>query len=210
MRNRFDTQLDLLQESMSQMGDKCLASITDVIESLANGNEKLANSVISRDRTIRRDEREIENICLKLLMQQQPVASDLRKISASLKAVYDLERIGDVAADIAEIVSNEHVSIATDILNMEDMANAARSMVYDSIKALNTRDAQLAQSVIDTDDIVDTAFNNAKQTLIEKFSKDANVEYALNLLMIAKYFEKIGDHAVNIAQWAMYDATGKL
>lgn len=210
MRNRFDTQLDLLQESMSQMGDKCLASITDVIESLANGNEKLANSVISRDRTIRRDEREIENICLKLLMQQQPVASDLRKISASLKAVYDLERIGDVAADIAEIVANEHVSIATDILNMEDMANAARSMVYDSIKALNTRDAQLAQSVIDTDDIVDTAFNNAKQTLIEKFSKDANVEYALNLLMIAKYFEKIGDHAVNIAQWAMYDATGKL
>lgn len=210
MRNRFDTQLDLLQESMSQMGDKCLASITDVIESLSSGNEKLANSVISRDRTIRRDEREIENICLKLLMQQQPVASDLRKISASLKAVYDLERIGDVAADIAEIVSNEHVSIATDILNMEDMANAARSMVYDSIKALNTRDAQLAKSVIDTDDIVDTAFNNAKKTLIEKFSQDANVEYALNLLMIAKYFEKIGDHAVNIAQWAMYDATGKL
>ena len=82
--------------------------------------------------------------------------------------------------------------------------------VYDSIKALNTKDAVLAQSVIDTDDIVDTAFNNAKQTLIDKFSKDANVEYALNLLMVAKYFEKIGDHAVNIAQWAMYDATGKL
>ena len=93
---------------------------------------------------------------------------------------------------------------------MKEMANAARSMVYDSIKALNTKDAVLAQSVIDTDDIVDTAFNNAKQTLIDKFSKDANVEYALNLLMVAKYFEKIGDHAVNIAQWAMYDATGKL
>ena len=207
MRNRFDTQLEQLQESMTQMGDKCLSSITDTIDALNTGNEKLAAAVISRTRTIRRDEREIENICLKLLMQQQPVASDLRKISASLKAVYDLERIGDVAADIAEV---EHVSTAVDILDMKEMANAARSMVYDSIKALNTKDAVLAQSVIDTDDIVDTAFNNAKQKLIDKFSKDANVEYALNLLMVAKYFEKIGDHAVNIAQWAMYDATGKL
>ena len=210
MRNRFDSQLDLLQDSMSQMGDKCLSSITDAIESLSSGNEKIANGVISRNRTIRRDEREIENICLKLLMQQQPVASDLRKISASLKAVYDLERIGDVAADIAEIVVKEHVSIAVDILNLEEMANAARSMVYDSIKALNTKDATLARSVISTDDIVDNAFNKAKENLINKFSKDANVEYALNLLMIAKYFEKIGDHAVNIAQWALYDATGKL
>ena len=210
MRNRFDTQLEQLQESMTQMGDKCLSSITDTIDALNTGNEKLAAAVISRTRTIRRDEIEIENICLKLLMQQQPVASDLRKISASLKAVYDLERIGDVAADIAEIVAVEHVSTAVDILDMKEMANAARSMVYDSIKALNTKDAVLAQSVIDTDDIVDTAFNNAKQTLIDKFSKDANVEYALNLLMVAKYFEKIGDHAVNIAQWAMYDATGKL
>lgn len=211
MRNRFDTQLEQLQESMTQMGDKCLSSITDTIDALNTGNEKLAAAVISRTRTIRRDEREIENICLKLLMQQQqPVASDLRKISSSLKAVYDLERIGDVAADIAEIVAVEHVSTAVDILDMKEMANAARSMVYDSIKALNTKDAVLAQSVIDTDDIVDTAFNNAKQKLIDKFSKDANVEYALNLLMVAKYFEKIGDHAVNIAQWAMYDATGKL
>lgn len=210
MRNRFDSQLDLLQDSISQMGDKCLSSITDAIESLSSGNKKIANVVIARNRTIRRDEREIENICLKLLMQQQPVASDLRKISASLKAVYDLERIGDVAADIAEIVVQEHVSIAVDILNLEEMANAARSMVYDSIKALNTKDVSLAQSVISTDDIVDNAFNNAKKNLIEKFSKDANVEYALNLLMIAKYFEKIGDHAVNIAQWALYDATGKL
>lgn len=210
MRSRFDDQLESLQDSMTQMGDKCLMAITDTIEALNTGNEKLASSVISRTRNIHRDEREIENICLKLLMQQQPVASDLRMISASLKAVYDLERISDVAADIAEIVLHEHVSTAVDILRMKDMANAARSMVYDSIKALNTKDAALAKSVIDTDDIVDEAFNHAKTTLIDKFSKDANVEYALNLLMVAKYFEKIGDHAVNIAQWAMYDATGQL
>lgn len=210
MRNRFDDQLDSLQESMKELGDKCLASITDTIEALNSGNEKIAIQVISRSRYIRRDEREIENICLKLLMQQQPVASDLRVISSSLKAVYDLERIGDVAADIAEIVIKEKVSTAIDILNLKDMANAASSMVHDSITALNNKDVELAHSVIDTDDIVDNAFNKAKETLIDKFSKDSNVEYALNLLMVAKYFEKIGDHAVNIAQWAMYDATGKL
>lgn len=210
MRNRFDEQLDNLQESMKEMGDKCLSSITDTIEALNSGNEKLATSVISRRRNIRNDEREIESICLRLLMQQQPVASDLRVISSSLKAVYDLERIGDVASDIAEIVLTEHISTAMDILNLNDMATAASSMVHDSIQALNNKDVELAQSVIDTDDIVDNAFNNAKQSLIDKFSKDSNVEYALNLLMIAKYFEKIGDHAVNIAQWAMYDATGKL
>lgn len=210
MRNRFDEQLDNLQESMKEMGDKCLSSITDTIAAMNSGNEKLATSVISRRRNIRKDEREIESICLRLLMQQQPVASDLRVISSSLKAVYDLERIGDVASDIAEIVLSEHISTAMDILNLNDMATAASSMVHDSIQALNNKDVELAQSVIDTDDIVDTAFNNAKASLIEKFSKDSNVEYALNLLMIAKYFEKIGDHAVNIAQWAMYDATGKL
>lgn len=210
MRNRFDEQLENLQESMKEMGDKCLSSITDTIEAMNSGNEKLATTVISRRRNIRKDEREIESICLRLLMQQQPVASDLRVISSSLKAVYDLERIGDVASDIAEIVLSEHISTAMDILNLNDMATAASSMVHDSIQALNNKDVELAQSVIDTDDIVDTAFNNAKASLIEKFSKDSNVEYALNLLMIAKYFEKIGDHAVNIAQWAMYDATGKL
>ena len=166
MRNRFDTQLEQLQESMTQMGDKCLSSITDTIDALNTGNEKLAAAVISRTRTIRRDEREIENICLKLLMQQQPVASDLRKISASLKAVYDLERIGDVAADIAEIVAVEHVSTAVDILDMKEMANAARSMVYDSIKALNTKDAALAQSVIDTDDIVLRSIMQNRHSLI--------------------------------------------
>ena len=166
MRNRFDTQLEQLQESMTQMGDKCLSSITDTIDALNTGNEKLAAAVISRTRTIRRDEREIENICLKLLMQQQPVASDLRKISASLKAVYDLERIGDVAADIAEIVAVEHVSTAVDILDMKEMANAARSMVYDSIKALNTKDAVLAQSVIDTDDICFLLFNDRHKLFI--------------------------------------------
>ena len=210
MRNRFDTQLEHLNESMKEMGILCEDSIGNAIDSLMDGNVKKAQKVLGNVVSISRKEREIEGICLKLLMQQQPVATDLRVISSALKMVSDLERIGDVAADIAEIVAVEHVSTAVDILDMKEMANAARSMVYDSIKALNTKDAVLAQSVIDTDDIVDTAFNNAKQTLIDKFSKDANVEYALNLLMVAKYFEKIGDHAVNIAQWAMYDATGKL
>ena len=195
---------------LAEMGNLCESMIDGAYEALMNMDREQAAKILAADANVDLKERDIESKCLKLLLEQQPVASDLRKISASLKAVYDLERIGDVAADIAEIVAVEHVSTAVDILNMKEMANAARSMVYDSIKALNTKDAALAQSVIDTDDIVDTAFNNAKQTLIDKFSKDANVEYALNLLMVAKYFEKIGDHAVNIAQWAMYDATGKL
>ncbi len=210
MRNRFDMQLDSLDESMQDMGLSCQEAIMMTIDSLLTGNEKKARDVISESTRIRRMERAIENICLKLLMQQQPVATDLRVISSSLKAVYDLERIGDVAADIATIVLKEHITAANDILNLTEMANAASAMVSDSINAFTTKDKQLALSVIDCDDIVDKRFNEIKAKLVEVFSKESNVEYALNLLMIAKYFEKIGDHAVNIADWAIYVATGEL
>lgn len=210
MRNRFDEQLDTLEESMEEMGTYCKDAINSAVEALVSGNEKKAQDVIAQHSRIRRMERDIENICLKLLMQQQPVATDLRIISSSLKAVYDLDRIGDVARDIADIVVKDHVTCANTTLHIHEMANAASAMVDDSIRALTTKDEKLARSVIDCDDIVDNAFKEIKSALPSVFSEKTNVEYALNVLMIAKYFEKIGDHAVNIAKWAIYVSTGEV
>lgn len=209
MRNRFDTQLEHLNSSMKDMGGLCETSITYAIESLMDGNVKKAQNVLGNVVSISRKEREIEGICLKLLMQQQPVASDLRVISSALKMVSDLERIGDQSGDIAEIVVTEHLSAANDILNLREMANAVNAMVSDVVTAFVNKDASLARAVIQCDDVVDTCFKEAKQKLIDLFSgKDVNMEYALDLLMIAKYFERIGDHCVNIAQWVLYSITG--
>ena len=209
MRNRFDVQLEHLNDSMKEMGILCEESISSAIESLMDGNVKKAQKVLANVASISRNEREIENICLKLLMQQQPVASDLRVISAALKMVSDLERIGDQSGDIAEIVITEELSAANDILNLQDMANAVSAMVQDAVTAFITRDEELASSVIKCDDIVDTCFVEAKKKLVNIFTgKDVNMEYALDLLMIAKYFERIGDHCVNVAQWVIFSITG--
>lgn len=211
MRNRFDLQLDSLEESLKEMGMCCRDAISLTIDSLINQNEKKAQEVIASSLRIRRMERNIESICLKLLLQQQPVAKDLRVISSGLKAVYDLERIGDVAGDIAELILKEHVSVASDIINIRKMASVTQNMVDKAITALTSQNEQLAESVISQDDEVDTLFTDAKKYLAHEYGEaDANVEYALNLLMIAKYFEKIGDHAVNIAEWAAFSATGIL
>ena len=142
-------------------------------------------------------------------MEQQPVATDLRIISASLKAVYDLERIGEIGADIADLVLNEHLSVANDMLNLKSMSQIATSMVNDAVTALANQNVELAKAVIDRDDQVDEGFDKAKAFLIDNFNKDGNPEYLINLLMVAKYFEKIGDHAVNIAKWSLFVTTGK-
>lgn len=211
MRNRFDLQLDSLEESLKEMGMCCREAITLTIDSLMNQNEKKAKEVVSTSMRIRRMERNIESICLKLLLQQQPVARDLRVISSGLKAVYDLERIGDVTGDIAQLILKEHISIASDILNIHGMADVTGDMVNKAITALTSQNAELAEEVIRKDDEVDDLFKKAKKHLAHEYDKtDANVEYALNLLMVAKYFEKIGDHAVNIAEWAHFSATGIL
>ena len=211
MRNRFDLQLDSLEESLKEMGMYCREAITLTIDSLVSQNEKKAQEVIATAIRIRRMERNIESICLKLLLQQQPVARDLRVISSGLKAVYDLERIGDVTGDIAELVLKEKVSLAADILNIKKMAQVTEEMVNKAITALTSQDELLAETVINKDDEVDTLFKDAKKYLADEYGQvNANVEYALNLLMIAKYFEKIGDHAVNIAEWAQFSATGIL
>lgn len=208
MRNHFDEQLDYLKQSMELMGTQCENAIQYCIQALIEGNQKKALEVMSLNEEIRREEREIENICLRLLMQQQPVARDLRDISASLKAVYDLERIGMISADIADIVLHDHVTSASEIIDIHALADTTSAMVRNSITALNNKDKDLAEKTIAMDDIVDKAFMDAKQNLVDHFTADTNVEYVLNLLMIAKYFEKIGDHAVNIAQWAIFTVTG--
>lgn len=208
MREHFDDQLATLRQSVAHMGSQCELAIHSAVTALMEDNTKLARSVVGLESETRREEREIENLCLKLLLQQQPVASDLRDISAVLKAIYDLERIGIISADIADIVINEHVSTASQIIDIQKMADTTSRMVTNAITALNTKDEDLARKTIAMDDIVDKAFISAKQELINSFTKDTNVEYVLNLLMIAKYFEKIGDHAVNIAAWALFAITG--
>ena len=211
MRNRFVAQLDELQESMVEMGNACIHALADTKEALLNGNHKKAKEVLTSSMAIRRMERNIEGLCLKLLLQQQPVASDLRVISSALKSVYDLERIGDVTGDIANLILKENVSIASDILNLSAMAEQAGVMVSQAIESLTTQNKELAEKTIAMDDSVDACFKQAKKTLAQRFTgNDTGMEYALNLLMVAKYFEKIGDHAVNIANWALFSATGIL
>ena len=211
MRNRFVAQLDELQESMVEMGNACIHALADTKEALLNGNHKKAKEVLTSSMAIRRMERNIEGLCLKLLLQQQPVASDLRVISSALKSVYDLERIGDVTGDIANLILKENVSIASDILNLSAMAEQTGIMVRQAIESLTTQNKELAEKTIAMDDSVDACFKQAKKTLAQRFTgNNTGMEYALNLLMVAKYFEKIGDHAVNIANWAFFSATGIL
>lgn len=158
---------------------------------------------------INQKEKDIQNLCLKLLLQQQPVAKDLRAISSALKMITDMERIGDQSADIAEIITTAHISASGDTFNISDMAQAAIKMVTESIDAFVKKDIDIARSVIEYDDVVDGYFDKIKSMLIEKFSKpETDGEYALDLLMITKYYERIADHAVNIAGWVLFSITG--
>lgn len=208
-RSRFDEELDNLQKSMEDIGKLCQEAILEATNTLFTGDHYEAEDSVNLHRRIHKSERKIEDSCLRLLMEQQPVATDLRVISSSLKAVYDLERIGEISADIAELVLNEHLSIANDQLNLKSMVQTSTSMVDDAVTALSTKNLELAQAVIDRDDIVDDDFDHAREILINNFSKDGNPEYLINLMMVAKYLEKIGDHAVNVAKWTKFVATGK-
>ncbi len=208
-RSRFDEELDNLQKSMEDIGKLCQEAILEATNTLFTGDYHEAEDSVNLHRRIHKSERKIEDSCLRLLMEQQPVATDLRVISSSLKAVYDLERIGEISADIAELVLNEHLSIANDQLNLKSIVQTSTSMVDDAVTALSTKNLELAQAVIDRDDIVDDDFDHAREILINNFSKDGNPEYLINLMMVAKYLEKIGDHAVNVAKWTKFVATGK-
>lgn len=210
MRNKFDEQLDNLNMQMIQMGALCEGAISNATKALIEGNIDLAQKAIAMDDEIDQKEREIEALCLKLLLQQQPVARDLRQISSALKMITDMERIGDQAADISEITMLANIKATDDTKNIEDMAQATIKMVTDSIDAYVNHDVGLAGFVITYDDVVDDLFNKVKDDMVMLIGENPkNGEFAIDLMMIAKYFERIGDHATNIAEWVVFSITGK-
>ena len=208
MRSRFDQQLSLLNRALIEMGALCEEVIALAAKAVLTGDGTLAEKVAPLDREIDQKEREIESQCLKLLLQQQ-VARDLRQISAALKMITDMERIGDQAEDIAEIVRTvqDHGPETMDIVRK--MATATIQMVTESIEAFVKHDIMLAKKVVSDDDTVDACFDQVKSALITRIAADpTDGEYAVDLLMIAKYFERIGDHATNIAEWVIFSVTG--
>ena len=210
MRSRFDEQLALLNKELIEMGALCEQVIALAAQSLTEGDTALAAGVSQLDEEIDRKEREIESLCLKLLLQQQPVARDLRQISAALKMITDMERIGDQAEDIAEIVAFLGGRGTENSELLRDMARSTIRMVSGSVDAYVKRDVPLAEKVIAEDDVVDDYFARVKKALISRIAADpADGEFALDVLMIAKYFERIGDHAVNIAEWVIFSVTGE-
>lgn len=209
MRSRFDEQLSLLNKALISMGSLCENAIAMAVKALLDGDMELARGVKAVEIEIDQKEHEIEGICMKLLLHQQPVARDLRQISSALKMITDMERIGDQAADIAEIVLLANIRTGPDTAYMGDMAKATIKMVTDSVDAYVHRDAALAEAVIAYDDVVDALFNKSKESLISFIeNRKGSGEYAIDLLMISKYFERIGDHAVNIAEWVLFSITG--
>ena len=209
MRNRFGEQLERLHVEMIQMGALCEDAIAAAAQALMKGDEDLARAAGEAEREIDQKERNIESLCLKLLLQQQPVARDLRQISAALKMITDMERIGDQAEDIAEIIQFLAGRSAGNDDLLREMALSTIHMVTESVDAYVKRDTMLAETVIAEDDVVDNAFDEVKRRLIDKITAHPeDGAYALDLLMIAKYFERIGDHATNIAEWVIFSVTG--
>lgn len=209
MRRHFDEQLLLLNKQLIEMGALCEEAISRAAQSVGEADAGLARQVAPLGAEINRKEREIEALCLKMLLQQQPVARDLRQISAALKMITDMERIGDQASDIAEIVAFLDGKTGHPFDPIRDMARETIRMVTQSVDAYVKRDVRLAQAVINYDDVVDNCFTRIKGDLIAMIAENRGEgEYALDLLMIAKYFERIGDHAVNIGEWVIFSVTG--
>lgn len=210
MRNRFDRQLEQLNNELIEMGNLVEHAIQSAVTALVKKDIAKAKAAIEFDQEVDRQERDIEALCMKLLLQQQPVASDLRLISAALKMITDMERIGDQAADISEITiflaGEDYVQ---DLSLLSQMAMETILMVTHSVEAFVQKDLNLAKEVIEHDDIVDKHFDDIKQQLIRLIQENvASSEQAADLLMVAKYLERIGDHATNIAEWVIYSITG--
>ena len=211
MRNRFDEQLNSLNTKMIEMGKLCEQAIEIAIKMALEGvNKDMKREVMETDAEIDRKEREIESICMRLLLRQQPVAKDLRIISSALKMISDMERIGDQASDIAELALYVNDSNLKLKLHLNDMAKEVIKMVNHSIDSFVNKDLFRARSVIISDDVVDNYFDDIKKQLIKHISegKDEGEEF-IDILMISKYLERIGDHATNIAEWVEYSILGR-
>lgn len=210
MRNQFDEQLEALNLQMIQMGGLCETVISLAVQALQKEDKHLIQKVHETDSEIDQMERDIEAFCMRLLLHQQPVARDLRQISSALKMISDMERVGDQAADIAEIAEYMPGMQTQGDDFIRKMAREAVKMVTDSVDSYVHRDLELARNVIQYDDIVDDWFAKIRQELIGEIAQDNTVgEYCMDLLMIAKYLERIGDHAVNIAEWVEFSITGE-
>ena len=209
MRNLYQEQLWNLNQELIQMGAACEEIIDLAAKSLTDYSPELEEKTKQVGAVIDESERTIENICLKLLLRQQPVASDLRQISAAMKMITDMERIGDQAEDIAEIIGFLQGRSGEECAFVGHMARSAISMATGSVDAYVRRDTALAREIIARDDVVDEDFRKVKAELIDWIARRPDDgEYALDLLMIAKYFERIGDHATNIAEWVVFAVTG--
>ena len=210
MRNRFDEQLERLYTELIRMGALCEDAISQAAKSLGLSSKELRDLVFETEREIDRKEREIESMCMRLILQQQPVAGDLRMISSALRMISDMERIGDQAADIAEMSIHIRRMESDSDLHIAEMARSTIKMVTDSVESFVRGDLELARSVRRYDDVVDSLFNQVKKEIVTMIAEDReNGETCIDLLMVAKYFERIGDHAVNIAEWVEFSATGQ-
>ena len=209
MRNVFHEQLDQLNVELIKMGAMCEEAISAATKAYLDGDEALGRRAVALEQDIDHKERDIESQCMNLLLRQQPVASDLRVVSAAMRMISDMERIGDQASDIAEIARDMNRSAVIREVPMEEMAAAAVKMVTDSVDSFVRGDLDLAHSVIVQDDGVDQMFLDVRSKLIVLIAQGKDGELCLDLMMIAKYFERIGDHACNIAQWVEYALTGE-
>ena len=209
MRNRFDRQLSTLNDELIEMGSMIEKSIETAIKALVNQDVDLARHAIEADEEIDRQERIIEDLCLKLLLQQQPVAKDLRLISSALKMITDMERIGDHASDISEItIALADQPYIKKLEHIQQMAKETMIMLVGSIEV--DKDLEKANEVIKRDDVVDDLFDKVKKELIQMIHENADKgEQAADLLMVAKYMERIGDHATNISEWVIFSITGE-
>lgn len=210
MREYYTAQLETLNTNMIQMGALCEDAISAAIQSLLEDDRAIAKKVEDTELEIDQMERDIERQCMRLLLMQQPVATDLRVVSSALRMIADLERIGDQAFDIADITKSGSFQGFSGKVHIKEMAKAAIHMVTDSVDSYVKQDVQLAKRVTEEDDVVDELFLKVRRELAELIHTDQNAsEQALDLLMIAKYLERIGDHAVNVSEWVIYSVTGK-
>ncbi|WP_296181432.1 phosphate signaling complex protein PhoU [uncultured Mobiluncus sp.] len=210
MRSRFDQQLMQLKEMLVETGELCEQAISQTMVALSSSSDEIAREVIRADAQIDQMERDIEHLCLKLLLQQQPVAGDLRQVSAALKMITDMERIGDQAADIAEIVKSTDMSLVRGFPKIPQMAAKTAEMVHDAVQSFVDRDLALATATQAADDAVDRMFDEVATEMIDFIvhADAADAQKAIDVIMIAKYLERIGDHATNIAEWVDFAITG--
>lgn len=211
VRSRFMAQMEQLNTELIVMGTLCENALEKVANALDNPTDEVSRDIIILSKKTEEKERELENICINLLLKQQPVASDLRQISSALKIVTDMRRIGEVAGNIAEILSQDTIRMDYDTSILKQMVAVTKKMVSNTLDAFVKNDIRTAQQVERDDDQVDELFAQAKRELIQiiRNSQDSG-EQAIDYLMIAKYFEKVGDHAVNISQWVLFMITGTL